>query len=767
MKSNEIITTEQTHLNNTIKTIEMLIEQNKGTERKKRNDLDLPGNSIAKHRVSKYSEARKNLYYGRVDILEKGDIETYYIGEVPVVEDETNNIICDWRSPFGDAFHAFFGGNGKITYKIDNKYNNEVTVLLKRELSIKQDKLVDYNDTFSDQALKNKKIINKETYSNEEQTDSKYSDRFLSELLNESSNGHGLKKVIATIRKEQNDIIRLGIQEPVLIQGVAGSGKSTIALNRISYLLYRYKDKLLPKKILILAPNKMFLSYINGVLPGLDIEGIQQDTFTTLSKKLIPKLGKIIEPHHTLAAIVNEQLDEDEIIPFTIFKGSFRFKEIIDDYISHLEEHLENSINELKIYDVFEKKDYIFLKKDIKEKLTSYSYLPIEKRRKEVIKTIERWKSDLLTKKLDKFNKEFEDAEKQWVFTLPEDSDIRKQTFSALEKAYEYKCNLFKNEVTTKWKTYKEDIEELTSKSILQKILNPVLLPNMAPELDDKLINLLKTNRTNKTYYEDLAALIYIEHKINSLPNTFDYIVVDEAQDLSPFQIYVLNLLTKSMTILGDVTQSIYSYNGISSWDELKSTVWKDKAIKQADLNVSYRSTYEIMNAANQIIINANLPYQLVIPFNRTGEEVVCKQISDEDDLLENILTSIEQFLKVGYQKIAIIHKDARRSEGLYNLLKQSGISSVQLVLDSDVNISESITVIPSYLVKGLEFDAVIIPNANEENYKNEELDAKLLFVSLTRPHHSLHIFYHKVITPLLSSMVKKEKIKKERIGIL
>jgi DNA helicase II / ATP-dependent DNA helicase PcrA len=462
MKSNEIITTEQTHLNNTIKTIEMLIEQNKSTERKKRNDLDLPGNSIAKHRVSKYSEARKNLYYGRVDILEKGDIETYYIGEVPVVEDETNNIICDWRSPFGDAFHAFFGGNGKVTYKI-NEHKNEVTVLLKRELSLTQDKLVDYNDTFSDQALKNKKIFNKETYSNEEQTDSKYSDRFLSELLNESSNGHGLKKVIATIRKEQNDIIRLGIQEPILIQGVAGSGKSTIALNRISFLLYRYRDKLHPEKILILAPNKMFLSYINGVLPGLDIDGIQQDTFTTLSKKFIPKLGKIIELHHTLAAIVNEEVSLDVIIPLTTFKGSFRFKEIIDDYISHLEEHLENSISELSIYDTFEKKDYIFLKKEIKGKLKSFSYLPIEKRRKEVIKTIERWKSDLLTKKLDKFDKEYEDAKKQWVHTLPEESDIRKQTFEALDKAFKYKCNVFKNEVTTKWKTYQEGIEHLTS----------------------------------------------------------------------------------------------------------------------------------------------------------------------------------------------------------------------------------------------------------------------------------------------------------------
>jgi DNA helicase II / ATP-dependent DNA helicase PcrA len=765
MKSKEIFNIEQTNLSTTIQTIEMLIEEYREKERIKRNDLGVPGNSIEKNRISKYSDARKNLYYGRVDVVEDNQVETYYIGDTPVVVEDTENIICDWRSPFGDAFHAFFGGNGKITYQVDNQFKNEITVMLKRELSIKHDRLLDYNDLYSDQAIKTKYVSNLESNSNQTQSDSTYTDQFLSNLLNESRDGHGLKKVIATIRKEQNEVIRLGIQEPVLIQGVAGSGKSTIALNRISFLLYRYRETLLPENILILAPNKMFLSYIKGILPGLDIEGIQQHTFTTLSKKIIPKLGKIMEPYHTLAAIVNEDISEDEIVPITTFKGSFRFKQIIDSYISHLEDNLENSIQEFTIKDLFNLEEQLFSKEQIKEKLKSFSYLPIEKRRKEVFKNIENWKSDLLSRKLDKFEKEFEASVKLWVNCLPKGSDLRKQTFEVIEKVYKYKYDLVKNDIAKTWKEYNEKVEQYTSKTLLQKILNPDLFKSIAPDVDDKIITSLRTYSGNKVQYEDLAALLYLEHKINSLPVSFDYIVVDEAQDLSAFQIYVLKLLSKSMTILGDVTQSVYSYTGISNWNELKGTVWND--INQTNLNISYRSTFEIMNAANQIITNGNLPYEPVIPFNRKGEEVICKQILDEEDLLENILTSIKQFLNAGYQKIAIIHKDARRSEGLYNLLKQSGMTSVQLVSDSDINISESITVIPSYLVKGLEFDAVIIPNANEENYKNEELDAKLLFVSLTRPHHALHIFYHRVVTPLLATMVKKEKIKRERIGIL
>jgi DNA helicase-2/ATP-dependent DNA helicase PcrA len=86
-------------------------------------------------------------------------------------------------------------------------------------------------------------------------------------ILSGSSSSHQIKDIIATIQKEQNEAIRLGINKPVLIQGAAGSGKSTIALHRISYLLYQYKDKLFPEDILILAPNKMFLSYIQNVLP--------------------------------------------------------------------------------------------------------------------------------------------------------------------------------------------------------------------------------------------------------------------------------------------------------------------------------------------------------------------------------------------------------------------------------------------------------------------------------------------------------------------
>jgi DNA helicase II / ATP-dependent DNA helicase PcrA len=222
------------------------------------------------------------------------------------------------------------------------------------------------------------------------------------------------------------------------------------------------------------------------------------------------------------------------------------------------------------------------------------------------------------------------------------------------------------------------------------------------------------------------------------------------------------------MTILGDVTQSIYSFTGIENWDELFKTVYQNEEIKTANLSVSYRSTYEIMDTANQIITNGNLPYQKVIPFNRRGDKILCKPIEDEENLLLSILNSIKEFLEKGYKRIAIIHKDGPRSKGLYNVLKVTNVPSLQLVLNPDEPIKESIIVIPSYLVKGLEFDAVIIPNANEDNYKLNNLEAKLLYVSVTRPHHALHIYYHKKISPLLKTLLPEVKMEKRKvIGIL
>ncbi|WP_078544718.1 HelD family protein [Litchfieldia alkalitelluris] len=768
-----ILSEEQKQLSKTIKIIEKMIEENKKEDQRKRNDPDLPGNLLTSKRIKEYEAARKELYFGRVDIIENGKIETCYLGEVPIAKDDTEILIYNWKSPIGDAFGGFYGGDGTISYEVEDKmgrYQNTLTVLLKRQMSIKDDKVIDYSDVLSDQALKSSKAKKIDTKSQLKtiDEDAQYADQFLANLLKETSQVHGIKKVIATIRKEQNDVIRLGINEPILIQGVAGSGKSTIALNRISFLLYRYNQSLKTDNILILAPNKMFLSYIEGVLPGLDISKIQQKTFLSLVKELIPSLGKIVEPFETLASIVNGNLSLLDIEPVTKFKGSIQFKESIDKYFSFLEDNSHLSIKELTIFDPFIQKDYTFSTEKITQEFKNYAYLPYEARRRQVYTVIENWKNATLQQCIRRLEEELTNAEEIWVKTLPSDSEIRKQTYLALEKASKYKIDTIKKEFNDSWKNYKAEKTLNTSSKINKTILEPELLQSIDPNIKAETLDLLAKNKKQKVQYEDLAALVYIETLLNGPSKSFDYIVIDEAQDLSPFQILVLKQLSKSMTILGDETQSIYYFMGIENWGEITNTVYKNEEIHKANLAVSYRSTFEVMETANQIITNGNLPYQKVIPFNRHGDNIVCRPIEDEENLLWNMTQSIKEFLGKGYKRIAIIHKDAGRSEVLFKALQNHDLTSIQLVLSPDDPIKESIVIIPSYLVKGLEFDAVIIPNANEDNYRLTDLDAKLLYVSVTRPHHALHIYYYKKITPLLKTLIPEaKKEKKEKLGIL
>lgn len=772
--TSHIIKEEQKNLTSTIKTIEKLITDLKEEERLKRNDPSLPGNALAKKRISQYSEARKSLYHGRVDVLENDVLETWYIGEIPVTTDNIENIIYDWRSPAGDTFHAFFGGNGQISYQVkkgNQTHVNTVTVLRKRDISHKNDKVINTNDVYSEQASKHKRLLESNLNTDVTTTiNTHYSDSFLAELLQESHDEFGIKKVIASIQKEQNEAIRLGIRNPIIIQGVAGSGKSTIALNRISFLLYRYRDSLKANRILILAPNAMFLSYIQGVLPSLEIGNIQQETFISFTKSILPTLGNVIEPYETLAAIVNREESLETVSLISSFKGSIIFKNILDKYFNSLEEHLSDSIPIFEFWDQYSQKNVTFSKEDIESTLGKNTHLPIEKRRQAIFKTIENYKNQILLNRQKSFESEFDTAIKVWVEILPTDNKLRKEMRESLEKVRDYKIRDFRKQLSSAWTSFKTKWKPYLTLELYKQVLQPELLLSLQPDLDNHILSIIPIYNGDKTYYEDLAALLYIENKLNGFIQNFDYIVIDEAQDFSPFQFYVLNQVTKSMTILGDVTQSIYSYTGINQWEEITNTIWKEDIVTQIKLDISYRSTFEIMNTANHVLTNSNLPYNKIIPFRRHGESVKIAEISNEYDLLEKILHSLNHFYAEGCKKVAIIHKDTERCEGLYESLKEEGLTSVQLVLDPNQEVDSNIIIIPSYLVKGFEFDAVVIPNANEDNYKNNELDAKLLFISLTRPHHYLHIYFHKKVSPLLKNCIVESDMqekKKKKLSIL
>ena len=241
------------------------------------------------------------------------------------------------------------------------------------------------------------------------------------------------------------------------------------------------------------------------------------------------------------------------------------------------------------------------------------------------------------------------------------------------------------------------------------------------------------------------------------------HIVVDEAQDYSPFQFFVLKDILKSdsMTILGDISQGIYSYRGTNDWTEINDRIFDGKA-NILDLSKSYRTTMEIMEKGNDVIdkIRDRIHTKLAEPVIREGDPVtVTKQ--EEKQLAITIANRINELVQDKRTNIAVITKTLQEAKDLYKKITKQGIDAT-LISDKSKEYNGGVSIIPSYLVKGLEFDSVILPDAGKEQYGNNELDAKLLYVAITRAMHTLDIYYTKERTELLNERKKEKSLKED-----
>jgi DNA helicase-2/ATP-dependent DNA helicase PcrA len=245
---------------------------------------------------------------------------------------------------------------------------------------------------------------------------------------------------------------------------------------------------------------------------------------------------------------------------------------------------------------------------------------------------------------------------------------------------------------------------------------------------------------------EDLAPLMYLKHKVNGLDDPLDikHIVIDEAQDFSVFQFRTLKLLlgTSSFSILGDLHQGIYSYKSIKDWDELTKPAGSGKRAiferpREMTLEQSYRTTVEIMEKANIVIGKLRLTgIPFAKPVIRHGDPVEIHKKNRMEDIASAIEGNLKEFVAKGYRSIAIICKTGAEAGRLKKLLQ----SDVQIVTGIEEDFEHGIKLIPSYHVKGLEFDAVCIANASRGEY-HSELDIKLLYIAMTRALHALVIY--------------------------
>lgn len=611
-------------------------------------------------------------YFGRVDFREEDyGVEQIYIGRFGVTpENSFVPLVVDWRAPISSIFYN--GGIGEGYYEAP-KGKVDVSVLQKRQFIIKKETLEGMFDSAID-----------------------VKDDILQMVLSKNSSDK-LKDIIMTIQKEQDDIIRQPRTETVVVDGVAGSGKTTIALHRVAYLLYNYR-KILEDKVLILGPNNIFMEYISTVLPSLGESGVMQTTFKDFVLDVL-SIGDVI----SLKEVMEKYLTGDKKFEEEIsYKTSIGYKTFIDNYIEKLNSKYFS-------YKSIKYRNHEIISAEEMEKmfLEDFLMLPLFRRCKKIKRIIFARLKDIRDEEYRKIQKEY-DEEKA---TYPKDELI----FHINNLDFNRKLKI------------RELIGEIIDIKKSLDFLNP-------PEVLEIYIALNERFVYKELTEIDLSAILYLKVKLEGIKShrEIKHVVIDEAQDYSLMQFIALKEYTKavSMTIVGDSNQRILPMEDEISPMASLDSVLKDFNTKEFKLYKSYRSTREIMDYSNKFLKN-----QGIVPLVRSGDEVIEKEVFTAEELSTIIEGHVEAMNNKELENIAIVTRDLEDAYRVRDIIKHKVIAKV---IDREkVAHGEGLVIIPSYFAKGLEFDGVIIVSNNKEGLKEED---KLMYVMCTRALHNLFV---------------------------
>jgi DNA helicase II / ATP-dependent DNA helicase PcrA len=687
---------------------------------------------ITHKNYEKYLEAKDQPYFGRIDFREyKRSLETFYIGKLGLgdfIEGEEK--VVDWRAPIADLYYSGTYGDAYYTAP-QGVVSGDLS--LKRKFIIREGKLIDAFDEGINEIILNRG----------DAEGNALVDEFLKINLEESIS-RKLKDVVATIQKEQNEVIRTEKNKALILQGSAGSGKTTVALHRLAYLLYKYKGKMSGSQILVLAPNKLFLDYISEVLPDLGIDDVKQCTFEEIAAEITGVKEKLISKDKKLAKIMESQ--NGLIAESSRFKGSREFKELLDRYISLLETE-DSSAEDIRVY------EYLLFDKDEIRRLYSKDMVnfPLNQRKKEIrrhlllkikdkIKAIQNkidFTYEYLVTREKKLNTDSLDRREKLTRLYDErDSkkkDIDKKSKVAFEEYFE---NWMHHGVKTMY------FELFSDQEMLDRV--------KAAEVDEELVSFIKQEISSngsrgEIDSDDLTALLYLKFRIEGVPEKyrFRHIAVDEAQDYSLFQFHVMKemAISSSMTIVGDIGQGIYYYKGIRNYDDVISQVFNGEA-KYIALSQSYRSTVEIIDFANVVLRKQENNLKPAMPVLRHGKKPVVSSYESADEFGALIAKVVSEVEKLNKKSIAIIGRTLIECKRISEILKKQSAIKWELVKENDKKLKLDKIIIPAYLTKGLEFDCSVIYNCNDKSYTESELDKRMLYVALTRALHLEYIFY-------------------------
>lgn len=627
-------------------------------------------------RIKTLERQLKSPYFARLDFKEEGEnSESFYIGLSTVEnEEDFEFLVFDWRSPVSNMFYDF--EVGPAYYKAPNRtITGEIE--FSRQFNIKNGKIVfmhNSNESLCDESLSN--------------------------ILSRNATDK-MKNIVSSIQKEQNDIIRNDDSKILFIQGAAGSGKTSIALHRAAYLLYKNRKNLKADNILIFSPNEVFAEYISDVLPDLGESNILQTTFEIYSKKFLPSNYTFESKNEHLDYIYSTDKNSNS---FKIrsksmeYKNTTEFMTILDKYANDLPNHL------IDIKPIIIDNNIVVNKNSVsKTFLNRFSDIPLLNRidvvKQSLFSQVEtKYLSSNDNLKLDYI----EDKEEFYAYCKEEVSNQVDRMIKTLDNVAIYKLL---------W----ENIEKYTNDNL--------------EAIKEYTINYIEDKEVK---YEDLTPITYIRAAMEGFRNysNMKHILIDEAQDYSPlfYQLIKKSFSNAKITIMGDLNQRIDKYSNVKDKNSILEVF---DEVKVAILSKSYRSTANITKFSKEILDT----YEPIEAVERLGENP--KIIIKENNLEIEIKNIIEDMNSKEYSSIAVICKNKEKANCIFNSLKSLNLS-INLIDSENSELKNGVNVISSYLAKGLEFDGVIL--ADGENYLDKE-DSNLFYTVCTRALHKLVIF--------------------------
>ena len=632
------------------------------------------------HKILLLEKMIKSPYFARIDFKfdDEDEFEKIYIGRSSLRKNSYQEMyVYDWRSPIASVFYRFMTGEafydapcGRVTGELN----------LKRQYEIKNGKLEYFFDS-----------------------DVQIVDEFLRQLLSQNTTAK-MKAIVETIQHEQDVVIRDMENDLLMVQGVAGSGKTSIALHRAAYLMYQgLQTKLSANNIMIISPNSIFEQYISNVLPELGEDNVISSVFEDILSELLN--GRKIQSRNDFLEnlIVNSKYKEISRNSIE-FKTSSFFREILDQFLIDIPRQW------IEFEDVYYEGKCVVSGQILKDKILGRPETPL----------------GIKLEQLEDY--------------------ILEQIFGTGKgRGHKEEKNLIKQEIQ---KFIKIDIVELYKILFSNEAYFYSLLQNSNPSQNIK--NIWKYTKENleadSLYYDDAIAIAYLYLKIygtNKYKN-IKQVVIDEAQDYYPLQYEIFNFLFSNakFTILGDMKQTLAKKEDISFYEQIQKILNKKKS-SLIMLDKSFRCTNEILNFSLKFIEQSSQ----IKSFNRNGDSPKVYIADNSEIFIDEIVKEINLCQEKGFQSICLICKTEKNSTYLFNKIKHK--LDIQLIKNGSVSDLQGVFILPVYMSKGLEFDTVLICDADSQNYHDED-DKNLLYVACTRALHKLSLFCENEVSPLI-----------------